>query len=106
MLRNWGTTIYALLDQSGPFATADTPPGFTLFSPTSRAKASELRRKNLITKYRATRNQIFELLNVKSYEEIQSLIRDKERRQETGRRAYVLLGNMFGIHGSERETTR
>ena len=104
MLRNWGTTIYALLDQSGPFATADTPPGFTLFSPTSRAKASELRRKNLITKYRATRNQIFELLNVKSYEEIQSLIRDKERRQETGRRAYVLLGNMFGIHGSERET--
>jgi hypothetical protein len=103
MLRDWGNTIYALLDQSGPFATADAPPGISLFSPLSRKRASELRRKNLVTKYRATRNQIFELLNVNSYTEIKLLIEDKERRQETDRRAYMLLGNMFGIHGSERE---
>ena len=103
MLRDWGNTIYALLDQSGPFATADAPPGISLFSPLSRKRASELRRKNLVAKYRATRNQIFELLNVNSYTEIKLLIEDKERRQETDRRAYMLLGNMFGIHGSERE---
>jgi hypothetical protein len=103
MSRNWGNTIYALLDQSGPFATADTPPGFSLFSPLSRKRAAALRQKNLVTKYRATRNQIFELLNVSSYEEIQLLITDKQRRQEADRRAYLLLGNMFGIHGSERE---
>ena len=64
---------------------------------------TELRLKNLITKYRATRNQIFELLNVNSYAEIQGLIQDRERRMETDRRAYLLLGNMFGIHGSEKE---
>jgi len=103
MSRNWGTTIYALLDQDGPFATADTPPGLALFSPLARKRAAELRRKNLVTKYRATRNQIFELLNVKTYVEIQSLIKDREKRQEADRRAYLLLGNMFGIHGSERE---
>jgi len=103
MLRDWGNTIYALLDQNGPFATADTPPGITLFNPLSRQRASELRQKNLITKYRATRNQIFELLNVKSYADIQLLIQDSERRRETDRRAYLLLGNMFGIHGSEKE---
>jgi len=103
MSRNWGNTIYALLDQEGPFATADTPPGISLFSPLSRQRAAELRQKNLVTNYRATRNQIFELLNVNSYAEIQLLLNDKERKRESDRRAYLLLGNMFGIHGSERE---
>ena len=103
MPRDWGNTIYALLDQDGPFATADTPPGISLFNPLSRPRAVELRQKNLITKYRATRNQIFELLNVNSYAEIQQLIKDKERRNEADRRAYLLFGNMFGIHGSEKE---
>ena len=103
MSRNWGNTIYALLDQSGPFATAGTPPGMSLFNPLSRTRAVELRDKNLVAKYRATRNQIFELLNVNSYTEIQILIKDKERQQEADRRAYMLLGNMFGIHGSEKE---
>jgi len=103
MLRNWGNTIYALLDQGGPFATAEIPPGISIFSPLSRNRAAELRQKNLVAKYRATRNQIFELLNVDSYQEIQLLIKDGERRRETDRRAYLLLGNMFGIHGSEKE---
>jgi len=103
MSRNWGTTIYALLDQEGPFSTADTPPGSALFSPLARKRAAELRQKNLVTKYRATRNQIFELLNVRTYQEIQALIKDTEKRQAADRRAYLLLGNMFGIHGSERE---
>jgi hypothetical protein len=103
MSRNWCNTIYALLDQGGPFATADTPPGICIFNPLSRKRATELRQKNLVAKYRATRNQIFELLNVNSYPEIQLLIKDGQRRQEADRRAYLLLGNMFGIHGSERE---
>ena len=103
MPRNWGNTIYALLDQDGPFATADTPPGLSVLNPLSRKRASELRQKNLVAKYRATRNQVLELLNVNSYADVQLLIKDREKRQETDRRAYLLLGNMFGIHGSERE---
>ena len=103
MSRNWGNTIYALLDQEGPFATASIPPGAALFSSLARRRAVELRRQNMVAKYRATRNQIFELLNVTSYPEIQALIKTQARRQEINRRAYLLLGNMFGINGSERE---
>ena len=103
MQRNWGNTIYALLDQNGPFATAENPPGISIFNPLSRSRALALRHHNLVTKYRATRNQVFELLNVTSYAEIQLLIHDMQRRQEADRRAYLLLGNMFGINGSERE---
>jgi hypothetical protein len=103
MSKIWGNTIYSLLDQTGPFATADTPPGFMVFSAESRQRAKCLREKELVTKYRATRNQIFEFLDVRSFAEIQSLLGDREKRQTAGRRAYRLLSNMFGIHGSERE---
>ena len=99
----WGNTIYSLLEQTGPFATADTPPGFKVFSPESRKRSKCLREKELVTKYRATRNQIFEFLDVRSFAEIQSLLNNREKRKAADMRAYRLLGNMFGIHGSERE---
>ena len=53
--RNWGNTVYALLDQEGPFATAATPPGPFLFSSLARRRAAELRLQNLVAKYRAMR---------------------------------------------------
>lgn len=99
----WGNTIYSLLEQTGPFATADVPPGFRVFSTEARQRAKCLRDKEMVTKYRATRNQIFEFLNVDSFAEIQALIDDKGRREQVEKRAYMLLGNMFGIHGSDRE---
>jgi hypothetical protein len=99
----WGNTIYSLLEQTGPFASADTPPGFRVFSAESRQRAKCLKEKELITKYRATRNQIFEFLDVSSFSDIQGLLNDKEKRQQRERRAYKLLGNMFGILGSDRE---
>ena len=99
----WGNTIYSLLEQTGPFASADTPPGFRVFSTESRQRAKCLKDKELVTKYRATRNQTFEFLDVGSFSEIQGLLNDRERRQQIEKRAYKLLGNMFGINGSERE---
>ena len=99
----WGNTIYSLLEQIGPFGTADTPPGFRVFSAESRQRTKGLREKTLITKYRATRNQIFEFLNVRSFSEITDLLKNSEQRHCVEKRAYLLLGNMFGIHGNERE---
>ena len=64
MSNKWGNTIYSLLEQTGPFATADTPPGFKIFSAESRQRSKCLREKELVTKYRATRNQIFEFLDI------------------------------------------
>jgi hypothetical protein len=102
-MSKWGNTIYSLLEQTGPFASADTPPGFRVFSTESRQRAKCFRDKELVTKYRATRNQIFEFLDVRSFSEIQGLSGDSEKIQHIERRAYKLLGNMFGIHGNERE---
>jgi hypothetical protein len=103
MSNTWCNTIYSLLEQTGPFATADTPPGYRVFSAESRQRSKCLREKELVTKYRATRNQIFEFLDVGSFAEIQELLNDLEKRQAADKRAYRLLGNMFGINGSERE---
>src|SRR5210317_246408 len=103
MSKIWGNTIYSLLEQTGPFASADTPPGFRVFSAESRQRAKCLREKELVTKYRATRNQIFEFLDVRSFSEIQGLLNDREKRLQVEKRAYKLLGNMFGIQGNERE---
>ena len=57
----------------------------------------------MITKYRVLRNQVFDFLNVSSVFEIESLITDKAKQVDINRRAYKLLGNMFGIDGNERE---
>jgi hypothetical protein len=58
------------------------------------------------TKYRAVRNQIFDFLGINAYDDIFDLIHREESRKSCTRRACKLLGNMFGIHGSEREICR
>jgi len=103
MSSRWENTIYSLLEQTGPFATADSPPGYRVFSAESRRRARCLRDKEMVTKYRATRNQIFEFLEVGSFSAIHNLIKAKEDHQRINRRAYRLLANMFGIEGNERE---
>jgi len=104
MLQTNQNNMLLLLDQSGPFATpASLQPLGSIFSRQARAMASQLGRGELSTKYRVIRNQIFEFLNVRSFAEIQHLLHDRNRRQEIDHRAYMLLGNMFGIEGTERE---
>jgi hypothetical protein len=56
-----------------------------------------------VTKYRALRRQIFEFLNIISFQEIPQLINDHSSRQACSIRACTLLGNMFGIGGSQAE---
>ncbi len=95
--------MFALLDQNGPFATKGLPPGENIFSENSRNRVKMLRAKEMISRYRVLRNQVFDILDVNSIVEIETLIKDKARKLETNRRAYKLLGNMFGIAGNERE---
>lgn len=94
---------FPILCQQGPFATRSTPPSTSLFSHGTREFLRDLREKELLTKYRVIRNQIFDFLDVDSYAGIQALLNDEPRRAEVNRRGYALLGNMFGIKGSERE---
>jgi hypothetical protein len=95
--------IYSLLAQTGPFAIGSHPPDLNPFSREGRVFASGVSAANMATKYRTIRNQLFEFLDVRSFSEINELVNDHVRRQAVNRRAYNLLGNMFGIEGSERE---
>jgi hypothetical protein len=97
------TNIFALLDQNGPFRVDDEPEGGRLFSPRSRRRLQELKKNGLVSKYRVIRNQIFELLGVRSFAGIQDLLDRPEQRPIVEKRAYMLLGNMFGLAGNERE---
>ncbi len=96
-------TIFSLLDQGGPFATGSDAPDLGLFSPATRAWTREIVAQRLETKYRVIRNQIFDLLDIRSFAEVRVLLGDADRRRQVERRAYALLGNMFGIEGNERE---
>ena len=94
---------FPLLNQQGAFATRKTPPDANLFSSENRALVRTMRQAGFVTRFRAIRGQIFDFLNVTSFDGVRSLINDRKRRLELNRRCYVLLGNMFGIEGSERE---
>lgn len=96
-------SIFTLLDENGPFSSGDRAPACRPFSREARAWAAKIHAAGLATKYRIIRNQLFEFLNVKSFQEIERLVMDHERRDEVSRRAYGLLGRMFGIEGNERE---
>ena len=95
--------IFLLLFQGGPFATGSMVSSDRLFSFDSRTFVASLRNDRLLTQYRIIRNQIFDLLEVKSFKEISTLFDDHDRRQQITDRCHRLLGNMFGIQGNERE---
>ena len=97
-------TMYYLLDQRGIFRTGQRPPNFAVFAgKVGKSWASRLRKERLETRYRTIRNQVFEFLDVSSYGDIAKLLRDEKKKTEVRARSYMLLGNMFGINGTERE---
>lgn len=95
--------IFRLLDQNGPFATCENAPLLQNFSPYSRILTRRLKESRLTTRYRIVRDQIFEFLNVKSFNTIQHLIQDEESQEAASQRAYELLGKMFGLEGTPQE---
>ncbi|MBI5556635.1 MAG: hypothetical protein HY885_03280 [Deltaproteobacteria bacterium] len=103
MIHSSQNNMFLLLNQEGPFATHANLQAGNTFRPQARAMATLLGRGEMATKFRIIRNQIFEFLNVRSFAAIQALLHDRTRRQEIDHRAYMLLGNMFGIEGTERE---
>lgn len=96
-------TVFKVLDQHGPFATTDNVSFRRMFSAANRERVMHLKKSRLLNRYLTTRNQIFEMLDVRSFDEIQQLIGDAQGRKEASRRAHRLLSRMFGIFGSERE---
>ncbi len=103
MDQHYHDSIFFLLDPRGPFATTDTPLPFTIFSGQARRLARITGHGEIATKYRIVRNQIFDFLNVSSFAEIRKILANPAQCKHLEQRAYTLLGNMFGIKGTERE---
>ena len=97
-------SVFTSLQQSGPFAVTENALSAGSFSQQTRQWIKFLQKDtNNITKYRALRSQMFEFLEVDSFSQIQSLIKDKTLRAQRSERALCLLGNMFGIDGNLNE---
>lgn len=100
-------SVFSTMLQDGPFAISDEPPGIHLFSQASRAWVRTIGGNQLLkTKYRSVRNQIFDLLGVNTFAEVQALAHDRNLRRIAAERAHRMLGNMFGIEGAREEVIR
>jgi hypothetical protein len=100
-------SVFSAMLQDGPFAIDCAPPLAHPFSRESKAWVQGIRDNQLLkTKYRSVRNQIFDLLGVNTFDEILVLLHNKTRRTRSAQRAYLLLGNMFGIGDSIPEVVR
>jgi hypothetical protein len=95
------------MQQNGPFRVNDLPPFPHPFSKECKQWVSLIHKEPLLkTKYRAVRNQMFDLLGVTNFDEILSLINNQSLQQQTIKRAHLLLGNMFGISVNINEIKR
>jgi hypothetical protein len=97
-------SVFTSLLQQGPLAVGESVNLHHPFSHTTRRWVKNLQCLPLnSTKYRALRSQIFEFLDISSFSQIRKLLQQPERQHERSRRACALLGNMFGLHGTQRE---
>lgn len=97
-------SVFTSLLQQGPLAVGEEIVISGIFSPVTRSWVENLCKDRLsTTKYRALRNQLFTFLAVNSFEEINDLLSQKNLQKERSQRAYALIGNMFGLHGTSRE---
>ncbi len=91
-------SIFAAMLQNGPFRVTAEPPLFHPFSSQAKHWVKEFRDDPLKkTRYRAVRNQIFDFLDVNSFDEILALLYATPLRNSRSSRAHILLGNMFGL---------
>lgn len=100
-------SIFSTMLQDGPFAVNEATLLPHPFSKETKAWARDLNTNQLLkTKYRAVRNQLFDLLNIDNFDEILALIHDDSLRRQTVERAHLLLGNMFGIDATSGDAKK
>ena len=86
------------MKQDGPFAVTDDVDIAHRFSREKRRWVRELTAvSSELTKYRAVRSQIFNLLDINRFSDIGQLLNDEVLRQVRSRRAGKLLGSLFQI---------
>lgn len=97
-------SIFIAMKQDGPFAVRDQISFEHPFCRQNRQWAAIFRHdRQMATKYRAVRDQLFDLLQVESFGGIPTLLHSPVLRQQCSVRAYRLLGDLFGITGELSE---
>lgn len=93
-------SIFTSMLQNGPFAVGDSPLLAHPFSRETKVWVKLIQDDQLIkTKYRSVRNQIFDFLDINSFDDVLVLIHNADLRKRATDRARILLGNMFAIEG-------
>jgi len=97
-------SVFTSLQQHGPLKVEENIYIHRPFSPSTRRWVKNLCKSRLkTTKYRALRNQVFTFLDITSFTQLSELLENPATQKERSRRAYALLGNMFGLNGTPRE---
>lgn len=97
-------SVFTSLQQQNPLAVEERIQLCAPFSKKTKTWVENLSRDHTnITKYRALRSQIFELLNISNFSELERLIKYPDQQKSRSNRAYDLLGNMFGLNGTSSE---
>lgn len=93
-------SIFIAMKQDGPFAVRDQICFEHPFSDQNRIWAKTFRQdRPIASKYRVVRDQIFDLLQIESFDEIPALLSNNELRIQRSNRAYQLLGSLFDVSG-------
>lgn len=93
-------SIFIAMKQDGPFAIHSHASCAHPFSAQNRLWVKTFQRnRQMTTKYRAVRDQLFDLLQIQRFDEIPALIQNAAVREQRSAQAYRLLGNLFGISG-------
>jgi hypothetical protein len=97
-------SIFIAMKQDGPFAIRDQILFEHPLSRHNRQWAGMFHDdRQMASKYRAVRDQLFDLLQIERFDEIPALLRYPGLREQRTERAYRLLGNLFGISGGLSE---
>ncbi|MBJ6610291.1 MAG: hypothetical protein JG718_08035 [Candidatus Thiothrix moscowensis] len=93
-------SIFIAMKQDGPFSVRDQIAFEHSFCRHNRLWAKAFQQdRQLASKYRAVRDQMFDLLQIERFDEIPALIQNPTLREQRSQRAYQLLGNLFGVSG-------
>jgi hypothetical protein len=97
-------SIFTAMKQDGPFRVEDELNFGHVFSIHSREWAKVFCKEPVtVTKYRAVREHIFDLLQISSFEQIDQIMGNSQEIKKRSIRAYALLANLYGISGEMSE---
>lgn len=97
-------SIFTAMKQDGPFSVTDKVVFGSHVNRHAREWVKSFCHDSVtVTKYRAVRAQIFDLLQVDRFSQIPALINNGSLKNKASDRAYLLLGNLYGINGGLHE---